>query len=119
VVAAAAAALTAAETPSPALLVLNKEQATLSIVDPAFKPVQPTGPGKTIFLMAGMVLFVALGLSFAVGLAMIDDRLYRRIDLDQLGVAVLAVIPAATARKPTPKRKPTQRARAQTKGGAP
>jgi uncharacterized protein involved in exopolysaccharide biosynthesis len=66
----------------------------LAIVDPAFRPVQPTGPGKTIFLMAGMILFLSLGLSLAVGLAVIDDRLYRRVDLDQLGIAVLAVIPA-------------------------
>jgi uncharacterized protein involved in exopolysaccharide biosynthesis len=71
------------------------EQDRLSVVDPAFKPVRPNGPGKTIFLMAGMVLFVGLGLSLAVGLAVIDDRLYRRDDIDQLGVAVLAVIPHA------------------------
>jgi YVTN family beta-propeller protein len=45
---AAATLLTAAETPSPALLVLNKEQATLSIVDPATLKVvghAPTGDG--------------------------------------------------------------------------
>lgn len=71
----------------------------LSIIDPAFTPVQPTGPGKTIFLMAGMILFVTLGLSLAVALALIDDRLYRRVDLDQLGVAVLAVIPSAIVQK--------------------
>jgi len=52
----------------------------LAIVDPAFKPARPSGPGKTIFLLAGMVLFVTLGLSLAVGLAVIDDRLYRRAD---------------------------------------
>ncbi len=69
----------------------------LSIVDPAFKPVKPTGPGKTIFLIAGMVLFLTLGLGLAVGLAVIDDRLYRRIDLDQLGITVLGVIPPAIA----------------------
>lgn len=67
----------------------------LAIIDPAFKPVRPTGPGKTIFLMAGMVLFLSLGLALAVGMAVIDDRLYRRTDLDQLGIAVLADIPAA------------------------
>ena len=38
-------------------------------------------------------LFLSLGLSLAVGLAVIDDRLYRRVDLDALGIAVLAVIP--------------------------
>ena len=44
----AAAVLTAAETPSPALLVLNKEEATLAIVDPASGKVvgrAPTGAG--------------------------------------------------------------------------
>ena len=78
---------------------LAEQGGRLSIVDPAFKPVKPSGPGKTIFLMGGMVLFIALGLSFAVGLAVIDDRLYRRADLDQLGIPVLAVIPPAIARK--------------------
>jgi uncharacterized protein involved in exopolysaccharide biosynthesis len=65
----------------------------LAIVDPAFKPVKPSGPGKTIFLIAGMALFLTLGGAFALGLAVIDDRLYRRADIDQLGIAVLGVIP--------------------------
>ncbi|MBA2544526.1 MAG: hypothetical protein H0V17_33090, partial [Deltaproteobacteria bacterium] len=65
----------------------------LSVVDPAFRPVRPSGPGKTIFMIAGMVLFLSLGFALAVGLAVIDDRLYRRADLDQLDIAVLAVIP--------------------------
>ena len=67
----------------------------LTVVDPAFKPGRPTGPGKTIFLLAGMVLFLSLGGGLALGLAVIDDRLYRRADIDQLGLAVLAVIPPA------------------------
>jgi uncharacterized protein involved in exopolysaccharide biosynthesis len=65
----------------------------IAIVDPAFKPITPTGPGKTIFLLAGMVLFLGLGGALAIGLAIIDDRLYRREDLDVVGVPVLAVIP--------------------------
>lgn len=69
----------------------------LSVIDPAFKPIKPSGPGKTIFLLAGMVLFLSLGVALAVGLAVIDDRLYRRADLDVLGVRVLAVIPKASA----------------------
>ena len=67
----------------------------LSLIDPAFKPVKPAGPGKKIFLMAGMVLFLGMGLAIAVILAVIDDRLYRRSDLDQLGITVLGVIPPA------------------------
>jgi len=74
----------------------------LSVVDAAFKPVRPTGPGKTIFLLAGMILFLALGTGLAIGLGVIDDRLYRRADIDQLGIAVLAVIP--------PPEKPIKRA---------
>jgi uncharacterized protein involved in exopolysaccharide biosynthesis len=65
----------------------------LSIVDPAFKPIRPSGPGKTIFLLAGMVLFLGLGGALALGLAIIDDRLYRREDLDAVGLPVLSVIP--------------------------
>jgi uncharacterized protein involved in exopolysaccharide biosynthesis len=65
----------------------------LSVVDPAYKPMKPSGPGKTIFLLAGMVLFLGLGGALAIGLAIIDDRLYRREDLDVVGVPVLAVIP--------------------------
>lgn len=69
------------------------EQGRLQIINPAERPSRPTGPGKTVFLLAGMALFLALGVSLAVGLAVIDDRLYGRYDIDQLGIAVLAVIP--------------------------
>ena len=78
---------------------LAEDGGRLTMVDPAFKPVRPSGPGKTIFLMAGMVLFLSLGLALAIGMAVIDDRLYRRADIDQLGIAVLGVIPAAKVRR--------------------
>ncbi len=80
----------------------------LAIVDPAFRPVKPSGPGKTVFLLAGLVLFVTLGFTLAIGLAVIDDRLYRRADIDQLGLAVLAVIPRSTTKF---KKKTAQRRR--------
>ncbi|HWU86473.1 MAG TPA: hypothetical protein VN253_04335, partial [Kofleriaceae bacterium] len=71
--------------------------------DPPFKPLKPSGPGKKLFLMGGVVLFLALGLALAVMLAVIDDRLYRQADLEYLGVAVLAVIPPGP-RPPKPAR---------------
>lgn len=77
---------------------LAEDGGRLTVVDPAFKPVRPTGPGKTIFLMAGMALFLSLGFALAVGLAVIDDRLYRRADIDHLGIPVLGVIPPAHVR---------------------
>ena len=78
---------------------LAEDGGRLTVIDPAFKPVRPSGPGKTIFLMAGMVLFLSLGFALAIGLAVIDDRLYRRTDIDHLGIAVLGVIPPARARR--------------------
>jgi uncharacterized protein involved in exopolysaccharide biosynthesis len=102
---------------------LAEQGGRLSIVDPAFKPVRPSGPGKTIFLMAGMILFVTLGLSLAVALAVIDDRLYRRFDLEQLGLAVLAVIPPAVQvkrkRDPAGRRQRTARQKALDNPNAP
>jgi hypothetical protein len=67
----------------------------LTITDPAYRPAQPSGPGKTVFLLAGTVLFLGLGFTIAIALAILDDRLYRRDDIDQLGIAVLSVIPPA------------------------
>jgi len=93
---------------------LAEQGGRLAVIDPAFKPAQPSGPGKTIFLAAGMILFLTLGLSLAVGLAVIDDRLYRRADLERLGVTVLAVIPPAIRVQRSRK----QRARKLPEGGA-
>ena len=77
----------------------------LTVIDPAFKPMRPTGTGKTIYLMAGMVLFLGLGTALAIGLALIDDRIYRRGDIDPLGIPVLATIPpVAKARAKAPKK---------------
>jgi polysaccharide biosynthesis transport protein len=95
---------------------LAEQGGRLSIVDPAFKPVRPTGQGKMIFLMAGMVLFLSLGLGFAIALAVIDDRLYRRADLDHLGIAVLAVIPPAIQLKRKRERK-SKRTKPKDTGG--
>jgi capsular polysaccharide biosynthesis protein len=98
---------------------LAEQGGRLAIIDPAFKPARPTGPGKTIFLLAGMILFLTLGLSMAVGLAVIDDRLYRRADLDQLGLTVLAVIPPAAraVRRPRPRPKARKRPSTQSMPG--
>ena len=46
----------------------------------------------------GKVLFEPGG-TLAIGMAVIDDRLYRRSDIDSLGLAVLAIIPPAPPRR--------------------
>jgi polysaccharide biosynthesis transport protein len=81
----------------------------LAVVDPAFRPVKPSGPGKTLMMIAGMALFVVLGAGLAIGMAVIDDRLYRRSDLEALGISVLAVIPPAMSNKKQSKRKKARR----------
>lgn len=74
--------------------------ANLSVVDPAFKPLKPTGKGKKVVVLGGLVLFTMLGCALALGLALVDDRIYRRADLDALGLPpTLAVIPRARARR--------------------
>ncbi|MBZ0231836.1 MAG: hypothetical protein K8M05_05755, partial [Deltaproteobacteria bacterium] len=75
-------------------------QASLAVVDPAFRPLKPIGKPKRMLVMAGVVLFTMLGCGLALGLALIDDRIYRRHDLDGLGLPpTLAVIPRARARQ--------------------
>ena len=73
--------------------------ASLAVVDPAFKPLKPIGKPKRMLVLAGMVLFTMMGCALALGLALIDDRIYRRHDLDAIGLApTLAVIPKSRVR---------------------
>ncbi len=76
-----------------------EQGASLSVVDPAFRPLKPMGKGKKLVVIAGVMLFTVIGCGLALGLALIDDRIYRRSDLDALGVApTLAVIPRSRVR---------------------
>ncbi len=75
-----------------------EQGASLAVLDPAYRPLKPIGKGKKIVVFGGVFLFTALGCALALGLAFIDDRIYRRGDLEALGLAPLAVIPKARAR---------------------
>ncbi len=77
---------------------LAEQGGRLTVVDPAFRPIKPHGAGKSVFVLAGLVVFGAIGAALAMGLALIDDRIYRRDDLDEIGLPVLAVVPKAQAR---------------------
>ncbi|HTJ44581.1 MAG TPA: hypothetical protein VL463_20895 [Kofleriaceae bacterium] len=77
-----------------------EDDANLTVVDPAYEPVSPHGKGKKFIVMVGLALFGGLGCAMALGLAILDDRLYRRGDVEKLDLApVLAVIPRAKARR--------------------
>ena len=84
---------------------MAEQGSRLTVVDPAFLPSKPFGKGPKLLIIAGTLVFVALGAVLAMGMAILDDRLYRRADIDELALApVLAVIPAggkgSTKRKP-------------------
>ncbi|HWM87483.1 MAG TPA: hypothetical protein VNO33_16635 [Kofleriaceae bacterium] len=71
------------------------EAAQLIVIDEAYVPAEPAGKPRKLLAMAGTAAFVGLGLVLALGLALIDDRIYRRHDLDRLGFApVLIVVPS-------------------------
>jgi uncharacterized protein involved in exopolysaccharide biosynthesis len=77
-----------------------ENDANLAVVDPAFEPMAPHGKGKQFIVMVGLLIFGGLGAGLALGLAILDDRLYRRGDVEKLDLApVLAVIPRARARR--------------------
>lgn len=78
------------------------EASQLSIIDEAFLPHQPTGRSRKLIALAGVAVFGGLGLLLAIGLALVDDRVFHRRDLETLAIApVLAVVPAAARRTAT------------------
>ena len=71
------------------------DAAQLTVIDEAYVPAKPAGKPRKLLAMAGTAAFAGLGLALALGLALIDDRIYRRTDLDRLGFApVLIVVPS-------------------------
>jgi len=76
------------------------EAAKLVVIDEAYLPTRPAGKGRKVLAMAGTVVFMCLGCGLAIGLALLDDRVYRRGDIDDLGIApVLVVIPKSKKQK--------------------
>jgi uncharacterized protein involved in exopolysaccharide biosynthesis len=85
---------------------IAEQGAHLAEVSPAFRPTKPFGSGKKVLVLAGVALFALLGLAIALGLAILDDRLYRRAEVEELGLgSVLAVIPPSGSSAGTRKRK--------------
>jgi uncharacterized protein involved in exopolysaccharide biosynthesis len=77
---------------------LAEQGGALTVLDPAFEPLQPIGLGRSTVVMMGSFVFAMLGVLIALGLAAVDDRLYRDIDLERFNLRLLAVIPPAPRR---------------------
>jgi polysaccharide chain length determinant protein (PEP-CTERM system associated) len=65
------------------------------ILEPAFRPREPSAPNRLLILGIGVFLAIVMGLGVGVGLEAIDSTLHRARDVqDSLSVPVLASIPA-------------------------
>lgn len=66
----------------------------ITILDPAYEPSAPTTKGKRVVVMVGAMAGLLLGAALAVLLALLDDRIYRRSELEALALGpVLGGIP--------------------------
>jgi uncharacterized protein involved in exopolysaccharide biosynthesis len=70
--------------------------AQMVIVDPAYKPTHPAKASRSVVAGIGAGVSVLLGLLLALGCALIDDRIYDRVDLERLALApMLGAVPRA------------------------
>jgi uncharacterized protein involved in exopolysaccharide biosynthesis len=68
--------------------------AQMVVIDPAFVPTHAAKPGRTTIAAGGLAVTVVLSLLLALGLALIDDRIYDRLDVERLGVLpLIGVVP--------------------------
>jgi uncharacterized protein involved in exopolysaccharide biosynthesis len=75
--------------------VASGRNAQMIVIDPAYRPTHPARPGRAVIVAGGLALSIACAVLLALGLALVDDRIYDRIDLEKLGLTPLAVVPRA------------------------
>ena len=74
--------------------------AQMVVVDPAFLPIHAAKPGRTTIVAGGMAAAAAMAALLALGLALIDDRLYDPVDVERLALLpLLGVVPKAEQKK--------------------
>lgn len=79
---------------------LAKQRFELTIIDPAHKPTRPAGTGRSVIVMLGFTLSGGLGLALALGIVLLDDRVFSRRDIERLEIGpLLTVIPPKTQRR--------------------
>lgn len=70
------------------------QTAQMVVIDPAFLPLHAAKPGRTTIAAGGMMAAALLSAMLALGLALIDDRLYDAVDVERLGLLpLLGVVP--------------------------
>ncbi|MSP62767.1 MAG: hypothetical protein EXR72_21035 [Myxococcales bacterium] len=78
----------------------SEHNAQIRIVDPAYLPTHPAKPGRIMMTAVGVIASIGLALALALGCALLDDRIYDRVDIERLEVMpLLAVVPRAKKQK--------------------
>ena len=73
----------------------------VSVLDPAYLPVRPISKPRSTMLAVMLGIVLALAIASMVVSALIDDRIYGRVDLERLDVLpVIAVIPRSRPELP-------------------
>jgi Mrp family chromosome partitioning ATPase/uncharacterized protein involved in exopolysaccharide biosynthesis len=57
----------------------------ITVIDPAFRPVRPTGAGTVTLILAAITASLGLGFAAAVARGLLDDRVLDRGDAEQWG----------------------------------
>ncbi|MBK9071778.1 MAG: hypothetical protein IPL79_12360 [Myxococcales bacterium] len=74
----------------------------ITILDPAYEPSAPATKGKRLIVMVGAMGGLLIGLVLALLLSMLDDRIYRRGELEALTLGpLLGTIPQSKRRRGT------------------
>ena len=74
--------------------------AQMDIIDPAFLPLHAAKPGRSTIAGIGLLISSMLALILAVVLALLDDRLYDRVDVERMELLpLLGVVPRANDNK--------------------
>lgn len=72
----------------------NAKTESMKIIDPAFEPTRPSGIGRSIIALAGITVSMTVALLIVLGFALLDDRIYHRLDLQRVDISpVLVVVP--------------------------
>ena len=81
--------------------VMNDRNVQVSVLDPAYLPVRPSSKPRTTLLAALLAVVVVLAIASMAVSAVLDDRIYERMDIEKLDVLpVIAVIPRTRLRLP-------------------
>jgi uncharacterized protein involved in exopolysaccharide biosynthesis len=74
--------------------------AQMVVIDPAYKPTHPAKLGRTVIVGVGVGASFAIMLFLLIGLALLDDRLYDRVDIERLELLpLIGVVPRGDGKK--------------------